>query len=119
MEQQDIKTIENHFATWSERDKAVRAADIPRIYAENLEIIDPHFHAIGYADLNAHIEELHIKFPDYRFTLRKPIEQHHNVGRLFWQLGTAETPDFETGMDVFMMENGKIRTLLVFNDPND
>lgn len=116
MEMQDIKTIEKHFATWSERDKDVRAKDIPLIYAEDLQIIDPHFLAKGYQDLNNHIDGLQAQFPDYRFTLRKPIEQHHNVARLFWQLGSVEKPDVETGMDVFIIVDGKIQTLLVFID---
>jgi len=119
MEETDMKTIEKHFAIWSERDSAIRAANISLVYTEDLKIIDPHFVANGHSELDGLIRGLHTRFPDYSFTLRKPIEQHHNTGRLFWQLGSAEKPDVETGMDVFLVENGKIQTLIVFIDPKE
>jgi hypothetical protein len=68
--------------------------------------------------LNDVISSLHKRFPEYRFTLRKPIEQHHNVARLYWQLGSVEKPDVQTGMDVMIVENGKIQTLVIFIDPD-
>ncbi|WP_020214110.1 nuclear transport factor 2 family protein [Flavobacterium rivuli] len=119
MEKKDIAVIEQHFATWSERNEKIRTANIAKVYADDVNIIDPHFVANGHGELNTLIANLQAKFPDYKFTLRKPIEQHHNVARLYWQLGSETKPDAETGMDVITVENGVIKTLIVFIDPQE
>lgn len=117
MEKNDIAVIEQHFATWSERDEQIRTANITKVYAPDVVITDPHFVANGTGELNTLIAGLQSRFPDYRFRLRKPIEHHHNVARLYWQLGSEAKPDTETGMDVITIENGRIKTLIVFIDP--
>lgn len=117
MEKNDIAVVEQHFATWSERDEQIRTANIAKVYAADVVITDPHFMANGAGGLNTLIANLQSKFPDYKFRLRKPIEQHHNVARLYWQLGSEVKPDAETGMDVITIENGLIKTLIVFIDP--
>ncbi|WP_431213915.1 nuclear transport factor 2 family protein [Puia sp. P3] len=112
----DIQLAERHFAIWSERDAEKRAAMIPEVYAPDVEVVDPHFVAHGHAGLQQLITNLQAKFPDRRFTPRGPIEGHHNVGRLFWQFGTAEEPAQETGQDVFVFQDSRIRQLLIFID---
>ncbi|UPK67343.1 nuclear transport factor 2 family protein [Chitinophaga filiformis] len=116
MEPQDQSLIEKHFSIWSERDIAKRAALIAEVYAEDVEIIDPHFVAQGRSELQLLITNLQAKFPERKFRLRQPIEGHHNIARLYWQFGTEDMPAQETGEDVFVVENGKIRRLLIFID---
>jgi len=116
MELQDQHLIEKHFSIWSERDAAKRAALIAEVYAEDVEIIDPHFVAHGHSELQQLITNLQSKFPERKFRLRQPIEGHHYVARLYWQFGTDDIPAQETGEDVFVLENGKIRRLLIFID---
>ncbi|WP_343689271.1 nuclear transport factor 2 family protein [Chitinophaga sp.] len=116
MESQDQRLIEKHFSIWSERDTAKRATFIAEVYAEDVEIIDPHFVAKGHGELQVLITNLQAKFPERTFRLRAPIEGHHNVARLHWQFGTAAIPDQETGEDIFVLENGKIQRLLIFID---
>jgi len=119
MTNEEIEIVKKHFATWSERDVETRNKNIPEVYAPDLTIIDPHFIAHGRGKLIPLIEDLQNKFPKYSFRLRKPIETHHNAARLFWQLGSEEQPDVNTGMDVFIMEEGLIKTLIVFIDPKE
>jgi hypothetical protein len=116
MEAKDLSLVEKHFTIWSERNAEKRATLIAEVYATNVEIVDPHFEAHGHADLQVLITNLQAKFPERRFRLRQPIEGHHQVGRLFWQFGTEDEPAQETGEDVFVLENGKIRQLLIFID---
>jgi len=116
MEAAILSLLEKHFTIWSERDAEKRAALINEVYHPDVEIVDPHFVAHGQGELQQLITNLQAKFPDRRFTLRKGIEGHHHVGRLFWQFGTEQQPDLETGQDIFVVENGQIRQLLVFID---
>lgn len=111
-----MTTIEKHFAIWSERNADKRAAMIKEVYTDDVEITDPHFVAHGHADLQQLISNLQAKFPERAFRLRQPIETHHHIARLFWQFGTAVEPAQETGQDVFILENDKIRQLLIFID---
>ncbi|WP_431241436.1 nuclear transport factor 2 family protein [Flavobacterium sp. P21] len=117
MEKNEILLVEKHLAIWSERNEQLRIADIEKVYAPDLDIIDPHFVAHGHGELNGLIENVQKMFPLYQFTLRKPIEHHHNVARLYWQLGSKDKSDVETGMDIITLENGLIKTLIVFIDP--
>jgi len=119
MEKNAITLLEKHLAIWSERDEQIRNRNIAEVYAPGIEIIDPHFVLNGYSQLNSLIEDLHKKFPDYKFTMKKPVEHHNNVARLYWQLGSESKPDVETGMDVVTIENGLIKTLIVFIDPQE
>ena len=119
MTEKEIETVKKHFATWSERNVEVRKKNIPEVYAPDLTIIDPHFTASSRDDVNALIEGLQSQFPTYSFRLRKPIEAHHNTARLYWQFGSEEHPDADTGMDVFIVEDGLIKTLIVFIDPKE
>ncbi|SHL94032.1 nuclear transport factor 2 family protein [Chitinophaga sp. CF418] len=116
MEFREQQLIKKHFAIWSERDAAKRATLITEVYTDDVEITDPHFVVHGHGDLQQLITNLQAKFPERAFRLRRPIEGHHNVARLFWQFGTADMPAQETGQDVFVLENGKIRQLLIFID---
>lgn len=112
----DQQLIEKHFSIWSERDATKRAALIAEVYTADVEIVDPYFVANGHTDLQVLITNLQSKFPERKFRLRQPIEGHHHVARLFWQFGTEDMPAQETGEDVFVVENGKIRRLLIFID---
>lgn len=111
-----MTTIEKHFAIWSERNADKRAAMIKEVYTDDVVITDPHFVAQGHADLQQLITNLQAKFPERKFRLRQPIETHHDIARLFWQFGTADEPAQETGQDVFILQNGMIKQLLIFID---
>lgn len=116
MELQEQNLVKKHLAIWSERDAAKRATLITEVYADDIEIIDPHFVAHGHSELQLLITNLQSKFPERKFRLRQPIEGHHHIARLFWQFGTEDIPAQETGEDIFVLENGKIRRLLIFID---
>lgn len=117
METTEIKKLINkHLATWGEKDQAVRINAIKEIYADNVTIIDPFFELHGTGELDAFISELQAKHPGYIFSLAKPIDSHTNIARVFWQFGPASKPDSITGQDVFVIENNKIQSLLIFID---
>lgn len=119
MSNEAIKSlVEQHLALWNEHNPAKRKQIMQAIYSPNLEMVDRHFVANGYEQVDSFIQDLQKKSPDFRFSHAKPIDIHHNVARLFWQVGSKSKPDAVTGMDLFVIENGKVVKMYVFvNEP--
>ncbi|MRX69796.1 Catechol 2,3-dioxygenase [Flavobacterium resistens] len=107
--------VENHLKIWNEKDEVKRKASLNEVYASNVEMVDHHFIAEGTEDISKFIVELQSKNPDFRFTA-KSVETNHNVVRLYWQFGSKVKPAVVSGMDLFVIENGKIQKLYVFVD---
>lgn len=107
--------VQRHFEIWNGTDEDSRIAAMNDIYASNIEVVDHHFVATGIAEINTFVNGLHNKYPGYKFTV-KSIESHHNLIRVYWQNGPKSKPDAVTGMDLFVMENGKAQKLYVFVD---
>jgi hypothetical protein len=87
-----------------------------KIYADNIEMVDSHFIAVGHKEINGFVDGLQQKSPNSKFSHIKAIEVNHNIARLYWQNGTPEKPDAVTGMDLFVFEKGKAVKLYVFVD---
>jgi catechol 2,3-dioxygenase-like lactoylglutathione lyase family enzyme len=113
----EVKTlVENHLKLWNEQDDAQRKTILDAIYSPDVEMIDRHFIASGHAEVDSFIKALHSKDPDFRFSHIRPIETHHNIARLYWSVGNTTKPNAVTGMDLFVIENGKVQKLYVFVD---
>lgn len=113
----DAKFItENHLALWNERDATKRPEIIGKIYSADIEMIDRHFTAAGHKQVEGFVIGLQTKSPESRFSPTRPIEYHHNIIRMFWQSGPPSKPNAATGMDLFVIENGKVEKLYVFVD---
>lgn len=111
-----LSLVEGHLAIWNEKDLKKREALMAKIYADDIEMVDSHFIAVGHKEINGFVEGLQQKSPQSRFSHVKAIDINHNIARLFWQNGTPEKPDAVTGMDLFVFENGKAAKLYVFVD---
>jgi catechol 2,3-dioxygenase-like lactoylglutathione lyase family enzyme len=107
--------VERHFEIWNGTDEPKRIAAMNDIYASDIEVLDNHFSAIGNNEINKFVNGLHKKYPGYKFTV-KSLEMHHNIIRVYWQNGPKAKPDTVTGMDLFVLENGKVQKLYVFVD---
>lgn len=107
--------IEGHFEIWNERNESKRAALLNKVYAADIEMIDRHFISEGTGEINKFVTELQQKNKDFTFTV-KSFETHHNIVRVYWQFGTKNKPAAGTGMDLFVIENGKVQKLYVFVD---
>jgi hypothetical protein len=116
----DIQTTRDllklHLSIWSERDEQKRITLITEVYDEGIEIIDPFFLVKGYAPLNQFIQELQEKHSGYNFSINGAIEAHHDIARLFWHFGPENDPATISGQDIFVIGNGKIKTVMVFID---
>lgn len=107
--------IEEHLQLWNEKDATKRNVLMNKAYATDIEMTDRHFIATGNEEISEFIVNLQQKNPDFRFTA-KSVETHHNIARLYWQFGSKSKPATVTGMDLFVIENGKIQKLYVFVD---
>jgi catechol 2,3-dioxygenase-like lactoylglutathione lyase family enzyme len=113
----EIKSlVEGHLAIWNERDFKKREALMSKIYADDIEMVDSNFIAVGHKEINGFVDGLQQKSPYSKFSHLKAIDVNHNIARLYWQNGTPEKPDAVTGMDLFVFENGKAVKLYVFVD---
>ncbi|WP_296149226.1 VOC family protein [uncultured Flavobacterium sp.] len=107
--------VEHHLEIWNEKDQEKRTALLNQTYATDIEMVDRHFIAVGNDEISKFIVELHQKNPDFKFTA-KSVETNHNIVRLYWQFGSKAKPATVTGMDLFVIENGKVQKLYVFLD---
>jgi len=113
-EEEISSLVERHLLLWNEQDADKRKTILNDIYAADIEMVDRHFIAVGREEVEGFIVGLHQKNPDFRFSHAKPINIHHNIARMFWQVGNEAKPDAVTGMDLFVIENGKVQKLYVF-----
>lgn len=117
MSKSDIKELaKKHLDIWSERNAEKRSSAMTQVYSPDVEIVDPFFVIHGQSKLNDFINDLQGKYPGFAFGISRPIDSHNNVARLFWQFGPESNPNEITGQDIFVIENGKIKSLYVFID---
>lgn len=107
--------VENHLKIWNEKDEVKRKTSLKQVYASDVEMVDRHFIAQGIDDISKFIVELQTKNPEFKFTT-KSVETNHNIVRLYWQFGSKEKTAVVSGMDLFVIENGKVQKLYVFVD---
>ncbi|WP_116788764.1 VOC family protein [Flavobacterium psychrotrophum] len=107
--------VEKHFALWNEKNAVKRLALMQEIYAPDIEMTDRNFVANGNNEINTFIVGLQQKNPDAGFAV-KSVTAHHNIVRLYWENGPKANPAAVTGMDLFVIENGKVQKLYVFVD---
>lgn len=107
--------VQRHLEIWNEKDQARRNAAMAEIYAKNIEMIDRSFIATGNEEISKFVEEVQKKNPDFKF-MSKSVEGHHNIIRFYWQFGSISKPAAVTGMDLFVLENGKVKKIYVFVD---
>lgn len=105
--------VETHLKIWNEKEESKRKILLNQIYAADIEMVDRHFIANGIDDISKFIVELQTKNPDFKFT-SKSVETNHNIVRLYWQFGSKAKPAVVSGMDLFVIENGKVQKLYVF-----
>lgn len=110
-------TIQNRLLspTSNETDAEARLAKMNALYQPNVAFFDPTRATTGIPDLNKRISLLQSEHPDFKFSLAK-IDSSRNIVRYYWQYGPASNPRMISGMDLIVVDNGKIRSLNIFVD---
>ena len=99
-------------AIFANRDRASRRADIERVYAEDVEFIDPDETVIGWDALDAKVQKLLDGAPaEFTFVEDGPLYTAGDTGALAWAFGPAGSPVVR-GIDIMTITDGKISKLL-------
>ena len=80
------RLIDDHLAAYTDPDRQRRGAAVPRLWAEDAQLIDPPLAARGHAQIIDQAEQLLAQFPGHRFRRSSGIDLHHGVARYGWQL---------------------------------
>lgn len=102
-------------AIWNETDSVARLPKLKEIYQNNVTFFDHEMDVQGIARLNQRITALQQQNKNFVFSLVK-IDNSNNMVRYYWNYGPAKQPDLISGLDLMILEAGKIRTLNVFID---
>jgi catechol 2,3-dioxygenase-like lactoylglutathione lyase family enzyme len=113
VELESLKT--KQMAVFNELNPAVRLIKMKAIYQDRVYFSDHEGIVNGLEPLNARITLLQQKNAKFKFTPIK-IDNVGNRVRIFWNYGPAANPKLIEGMDMILLEDGKIRSLDTFLD---
>jgi hypothetical protein len=106
----------NLHEVFGERDPAKRAATIQALYSPDIVFSDPHGRQVGHRALEQAVATLQARLPDHVFTEIGGPDMLQDSGRLAWAFGPPEDPRRITGLDVIVVEAGRIAALYTFLD---
>lgn len=102
---------------FDEHDPVRRAGAMPRVFASDVHFVDPAGVHAGHEEVEQAVLALHARLPDYRFNLTSEPQAIAYSGRVTWAFGPPDDPRRVTGMDVIMVRDERVSTLLTFLDP--
>ncbi len=112
------ETIAAYSAAWNEPDGARRAALLDRVWADGATYTDPAVHAMGAAQLSAHVDAVLARFPGSRVVLTSAIDAHHGLARFGWRRVLADGTERPEGIDFAeFAPDGKLARIVGFFGP--
>ena len=106
----------NLLDVFAQRDPATRGAAIEQIYAEQVTFTDPDEVVVGRQALGEKAQRLLDQSPGLVFSEAGPARVAGNLVVLPWNLGPEGQPPVATGMDVSIVEDGRIAHLYTLLD---
>lgn len=106
--------VKAHLNAWALTDPQQRAAEIERVYTENVTIVEREGMVHGREALNEHIGQLQQQFSGLELSVNGAIHRHHDHAMYEWQLPTALQPQNVTGWDVLHFEGDLIDQAIIF-----
>ena len=122
MEQQNMSDnienllVRNLHDVFGERDPARRAAAIEATFDRNCLFSDPRGRHVGHRGLEDAVVALQAQFPDHVFSQIGSVDALQDSGRLAWAFGPPHEPRRITGLDVAVVNAGRISALYTFLD---
>jgi hypothetical protein len=110
----DIAT--RYLDVWNERDSAKRRALIAGLWAEDAAFRDPIAAGDGLAGIDAVIEGVQNRFPDFRFRQIGAADGFGDYVRLSWGLGPDAGDAPIKGTDFGLVEAGRLKDVTGFFD---
>jgi hypothetical protein len=114
--EQDLQEfIARQIRIWNNPAQAARLTAMDEVYLDNVIFFDHEGTVTGKTGLNERITKLQQKFEGFKFSLHK-VDNSYNVVRYYWNFGPEANPELISGMDLIILEQGKILSLNVFVD---
>jgi len=104
---------------WNDRNADNRAKAMQNIYAADIVFFETNDGPAikGHQAMNELIATLQAQWPaEFKFELTGPARVNHQVQYIAWRLGVHGQPAAATGMDLAVVENGRIASLHLFLD---
>jgi SnoaL-like protein len=113
----DVTTIaERYIELWNERNAARRRELFAANWTANASYVDPIMSGDGPSGIDALIDGVHKKFPEFRFKLLGKVDGYGSHARFSWGLGPDGADSPIKGTDIALIDNGKIRSITGFLD---
>ena len=113
----DVTTIaERYIELWNERNAARRRELFAANWTANASYVDPIMSGDGPSGIDALIDGVHKKFPEFRFKLLGKADGYGNHARFSWGLGPEGVDSPIKGTDFAVIDQGKIRSITGFLD---
>lgn len=107
----------NLVRVFNERDPGRRAAAIQELYAADAVLYEPDAVVRGQAAIGAAVDKLLAQLPpDFVFEAAGPALGHHGAGCMPWRGEGADGTLKLRGVDMVLLENGRIASLFVLID---
>ena len=106
----------NLLAVFGERDSAARLIELKSIWLPEGIFVDPDGRYTGLDAINRRVDELQVRFPDFEFIERGPVQAMHGIGRLAWGYGPKTDRTAVTGVDIAVTRQGRLLELFAFID---
>ena len=109
--------VRNLHEVFGERDPSRRTTAIEAIFDRDCLFSDPHGRHVGHRGLEDAVVAHHAQFPDHVFSQIGSVDARQDSGRLAWAFGPPDEPRRITGLDVVVVNAGRISALYTFLDP--
>lgn len=102
---------------WNQRNSGIRLKAIESLYEQDCNLFHVNHQVKGYDAINESVSGVLAQMPeDFTFTRLSPVIINNDLGRLIWGVGPKGKAPVQTGMDIVVFEQGRIRSLYVFLD---
>ena len=108
------KLVQAHLKAWTIPDRGERAAEIARVYTQDVTIVEPDGVLHGRDALNTRIGQLQQLFSGLEFSVNSLIEHHHDYAMYEWRQPTAIGSEDVTGWDVLHFDGDLIDQTVMF-----
>jgi hypothetical protein len=109
--------VRNLHGVFGERDPMRRTTAIGGIFARDCIFSDPRGRHVGHSGLEDAVVALQTQFPDHIFSQIGSVDALQDSGRLTWAFGPPHEPRRITGLDLAVVNAGRISALHTFIDP--
>ena len=102
---------------WNAPDPGASHKLLAGVWAEGAAYTDPTVHLVGAGELVAHIFRVQARLPGSRIVMASGIDAHHDVLRFFWKRVDPAGAALRDGLDVAIVERGRIARMIGFFGP--